>query len=98
MNTNNDLSVLDDVPDIVHEQLSTNQRLSPMLIDRITGLLRGRLPIIRHQRNTTATRHMIGMTPIHGLDNPSTGQGLQPPDPADIPDDVRPDDSGIGLT
>ena len=64
-----DLSVLDDVPDIVHEQLSTNQRLSPMLIDRITGLLRGRLPIIRHQRNTTATRHMIGMTPIHGLDN-----------------------------
>ena len=51
-----DLSVLDDVPDIVHEQLSTNQRLSPMLIDRITGLLRGRLPIIRHQRNTTATR------------------------------------------
>lgn len=92
-----DLGVLDDVPDIVHEQLSTNQRLSPMLIDRITGLLRGRLPIIRHQRNTTATRHMIGMTPIHGLDNPSTGQGLQPPDPADIPDDTRPDDPGIGL-
>jgi hypothetical protein len=40
---------------------------------------------------------MIGMTPIHGLDNPSTGQGLQPPDPADIPDDTRPDDPGIGL-
>ena len=92
-----DLGVLDDVPDIVHEQLSTNQRLSPMLIDRITGLLRGRLPIIRRQRNTTATRHMIGMTPIHGLDNPSTGQGLQPPDPADIPDDTRPDNPGIGL-
>lgn len=39
---------------------------------------------------------MIGLHPAHGLDDPSPG--LQPPDPADIPDDVRPDDSGIGLT
>ena len=84
-----DLGVLDDVPDIVHEQLSTNQRLSPMLIDRITGLLRGRLPIIRHQRDVAAPR-MIGLHPAHGLDDPSPG--LQPPDPADIPDDP-----GIGL-
>ena len=89
-----DLGVLDDVPDIVHEQLSTNQRLSPMLIDRITSLLRGRLPIIRHQRDVAAP-HMIGLHPDHGLDDPTPG--LQPPDPADVPDDTRPDDPGIGL-
>ena len=91
-----DLNVLDDVPDIVHEQLSTNQRLSPMLIDRITSLLHDRIPIIRHQRDT-ATSHMIGMTPIHGLDDPATDQGLQPPDPANIPDATEPSGPHIGL-
>lgn len=90
-----DLSVLDDVPDIVHEQLSTNQRLSPMLIDRITGLLRGRLPIIRHQRDVAAP-HMIGLHPTHGLDDLSPG--LQPPDPSNIPDATGPSGPDISLS
>ena len=90
-----DLSVLDDVPDIVHEQLSTNQRLSPMLIDRITSLLRGRLPIIRHQRDVAAP-HMIGLHPAHGLDDPTPG--LQPPDPSNIPDATGPSGPDVSLS
>ena len=43
----------------------------------------------------TKDTHMIGLHPDHGLDDPTPG--LQPPDPADIPDDTRPDDPGIGL-
>ena len=40
---------------------------------------------------------MIGMTPIHGLDNRPRVKDSNRRTPADIPDDTRPDDPGIGL-
>ena len=49
-----DLNVLDAAPDIVRDQLATNVRMSPIIVDAICATLSRRIPLIREIRDSVS--------------------------------------------
>ena len=95
-----DLDRLADVPDIVHEQLSSNQRIPTAIADRIASTLRERATIIRQRRDASIRPVATNGTGLEGPVPPSarafgiSGNDTAPGHPLPKPGDTQTPDTG----
>ncbi|WP_237746166.1 hypothetical protein [Bifidobacterium saguini] len=68
-----DLSLLDEVPGIIHDQLATNRRIAPAVTDAITGTMKERIGMIRERRDA-ATAPLLANTLRFGDEPSETGR------------------------